>query len=205
MYPAKPGLIIGFHGCDKKVRDAIITGKSSLKASNNDYDWLGHGMYFWENNQQRALEFAQELKKNPRGEKDIIKTPVVLGAVIDMGFCLDLLDTEYLILARESYQALKDSCETLGIALPVNRTIKGSNDLLVRRLDCSVIENLHKQRALNNYKSFDSTRGVFIEGNELYPNAGFNEKNHIQICIRNPNCIKGFFVPRAQNTEWGIP
>ncbi len=24
MYSIKPGLIIGFHGCDKKVRDAII-------------------------------------------------------------------------------------------------------------------------------------------------------------------------------------
>jgi hypothetical protein len=47
MYPAKPGLIIGFHGCDKKVRDAIVSGKLSLKASNNDYDWLGHGIYFW--------------------------------------------------------------------------------------------------------------------------------------------------------------
>lgn len=205
MYPAKPGLIIGFHGCDKKIRDAIISDKSSLKTSNNDYDWLGHGMYFWENNQQRALDFARALKKNPRPGKDIIKTPAVLGAVIDMGFCLDLLDTEYLVLARESYQSLKDSCDTLGIELPVNKKMQGSNDLLIRRLDCSVIENLHRQRELNNYKSFDSVRGVFVEGQELYPGAGFNEKNHIQICIRNPNCIKGFFLSRTQNIDWAIP
>lgn len=205
MYPAKPGLIIGFHGCDKKIRDAIIGDKSSLKGSNNDYDWLGHGMYFWENNQQRALDFARALKKNPRQGKDIIKKPTVLGAVIDMGFCLDLLDTEYLVLARESYQSLKDSCNTLAIELPVNKKMQGSNDLLIRRLDCSVIENLHRQRELNNYKSFDSVRGVFVEGQELYPGAGFNEKNHIQICIRNPNCIKGFFIPRTQNIDWTIP
>jgi hypothetical protein len=25
------------------------------------------------------------------------------------------------------------------------------------------------------------------EGEELYPSAGFKEKNHVQICIRNPN------------------
>ena len=25
-----------------------------------------------------------------------------------------------------------------------------------------------------------------------------NKKNHIQICIRNPNCIKGFFIPRYE-------
>jgi len=40
----------------------------------------------------------------------------------------------------------------------------------------------------------------FWEGNELYPNAGFRKKNHIQICIRNPNCIKGYFLPRKINS-----
>ena len=44
--------------------------------------------------------------------------------------------------------------------------------------------------------AFDSIRGVFFEGDELYPGAGFKEKDHIQICIRNPNCIKGYFLPR---------
>ena len=83
MYTARPGLIVGFHGCDKKVRDSIIIGKSTLKASNNQYDWLGHGMYFWENNQQRALNFAKELKKTPRPGKKSINIPSVLGAVID--------------------------------------------------------------------------------------------------------------------------
>jgi hypothetical protein len=61
MYPAKPGLIVGFHGCDKTWRDEIVKGKTSLEISNNLYDWLGNGIYFWENNQQRALEFAKEL------------------------------------------------------------------------------------------------------------------------------------------------
>jgi hypothetical protein len=135
----------------------------------------------------------------------VIKTPAVLGAVIDMGFCLDLLDTEYLLLVKESYQVLKDSFETMGVDLPVNKKVKSSNDLLLRRLDCAVIENLHIQRERHNYKTFDSVRGVFVEGNELYPGAGFNEKNHIQICIRNPNCIKGFFLPHSQNTDWEIP
>jgi hypothetical protein len=51
---------------------------------------------------------------------------------------------------------------------------------------------------------FDSVRGVFWEGRELYPNAGFREKDHIQICIRNPNCIKGFFYPREINDKFQI-
>lgn len=49
---------------------------------------------------------------------------------------------------------------------------------------------------------FDSVRGVFFEGTELYPGAGFREKDHIQICIRNPNCIKGYFLPRELSSKY---
>ncbi len=45
---------------------------------------------------------------------------------------------------------------------------------------------------------FDSVRGVFFEGNELYEGAGFLDKTHIQICIRNPNLIRGYFIPRKE-------
>jgi hypothetical protein len=51
------------------------------------------------------------------------------------------------------------------------------------------------EKGFSNIKPFDSTRGVFTEGGEAFPRAELQKKNHIQICIRNPNCIKGFFLP----------
>ena len=48
-------------------------------------------------------------------------------------------------------------------------------------------------------------KGVFWEGDKLYLEAGFTEKNHIQICIRNPNCIKGFFLPRELDLNYFNP
>jgi len=57
----------------------------------------------------------------------------------------------------------------------------------------------------NNYDEFDSVRGMFIEGSTLYPKSGFREKNHIQIAIRNPNCIKGFFIPRELDEKHQRP
>lgn len=204
MYPAKPGLIIGFHGCDESLRNDIVQGKVFLKPSTNFYDWLGHGIYFWENNQQRALDFAKNFESNTRSKK-VIQTPSVLGAVIDLGFCLDLLDTEYIKFVRESHSTLLQSCKTLGLAMPVNRKLAGSNDLLLRNLDCAVIENLHLQRKENALGEFDSVKGVFVEGSPLYEGAGFHEKNHIQLCIRNPNCIKGYFIPRIMDNKFGIP
>jgi hypothetical protein len=38
-------------------------------------------------------------------------------------------------------------------------------------------------------------RAAFVEGGQLYPDAGFSAKSHIQICVRNVACIKGYFRP----------
>lgn len=199
MYPAKPGLLIAFHGCEEAICNDIVTGKRALKASTNGHDWLGAGSYFWENNFERALDFAQ----HPPGRKEI-RFPSVLGAVLDLQFCLDLLDTAYLRLVKDSYDTLAFSANTLDREIPVNKRIKGSTDLLIRELDCAVIENLHFKRVEVGLRPFDSVRGVFVEGDQLYPGAGFHEKSHIQICVRNPNCIKGFFIPRTE-IKWAGP
>ena len=75
----------------------------------------------------------------------------------------------------------------------------------MRNLDCAVIQNLHEELERNEVKPFDSVRAAFIEGDPLYPNAGFHDKNHIQISIRNPICIKGYFLPLEANDDWPVP
>ena len=158
-------------------------------------------MYFWENSPHRAHLYGQELKD--RGD---IKDPIVVGAAINLGHCLDLLDSEQIELLRASYTALSNTLEKAGKpALPKNssgRVIESPGDLLLRRRDCAVINFLHTQREVQNLKGFDSVRGVFWEGNPIYPTAGFNEKNHIQIAVRNPNCIKGYFWPLKENNSF---
>jgi len=168
-----------------------------LKASDNAYDWLGGGIYFWENNAERALDFATFLSENlPHNKNQKIKTPAVLGAILDLGFCLDFLDSKYLGMLSASYNNLQESHNSFGIEIPINIPLVENGDLLMRYLDCAVIEQIHHYNKNSSHKSFDSVRGVFFEGKELYPNAGFKEKNHVQIAIRNPNCIKGYFIPR---------
>lgn len=203
MYSRRAGIVFGFHGCDRSVADKIIYQKTSLKESKNNYDWLGHGMYFWENSPSRALEYAENLKKNPSRAKSPINETCVIGAVIDLGYCLDLLDYENLQLLKGSYQILEEIFKTENKNMPANRGTLG-NDILIRELDCAVIEMLHETRYQQNLRPFDSVRGVFWEGEELYPNAGFKDKNHIQICVRNPNCIKGFFYPREADDNFAL-
>ena len=202
LYANRPNLTIGFHGCDKSVVDKVAVGKENLLASTNDYDWLGSGIYFWENNEERAWEWAKELSNRPNSS---IKNPAVIGAIIDLGYCFDLTDSAYLQELKKSYDAAVQFSKLSGIPLPVNKSIGNSTDLLLRKLDCYVIQMMHKFNREVNKRAYDSVRGVFWEGKPLYPNAGFAEKNHIQICVCNPNCIKGYFLPREVDEQYPIP
>lgn len=176
MYRFTPGLTLGFHGCDENIRDAVVNGSKMLNYSRNKYDWLGSGIYFWENDYERALDFAQNHPAKT------IRQPTVLGAVIDPGYCLNLVNTMDRRLILDSYSIYKQHLSG----------IHNKNDL--RTLDYRVIENLHNMRQSLNQPPFESIRSAFTEGPELYPGAGFREKDHIQLCIRNPNCIKAFFI-----------
>ncbi len=105
------------------------------------------------------------------------------------------MDSKYLAVVRESFEFLQESTKKFDTTLPKNvRTARG--ELLLRNLDCAVIEAVHEIDRRLDRPGYDSVRGVFFEGDELYENAGFREKNHIQIAIRDQNCIKGFFIPR---------
>ena len=201
MYSRLPSFVLGFHGCDHSFAAAVISGKKEFTPSQNDYDWLGPGSYFWENNPQRALEFVTHLQGKKRRGKPVIKNPAVIGAVIDLGFCLNLLDSTFLQIVKEGYQTLKQALHDAGQPMPVNRPPKDSGEILLRDLDCAVINAVHAFRAEQKLPKFDTVRSAFIEGDELFPGSTFREKNHIQICVCNPACIKGYFWPIANQDK----
>jgi hypothetical protein len=201
MYCSLPNLIIGFHGCDKAVYEQILYEHKPFRASQNNYDWLGHGMYFWEQNLERAWEWAKCGLTNP---KHHIKTPAVLGAIINLGHCLNLLDSHSIQTLKNQYEIFSEEMKLAGKTLPKNADIKGGDGLLLRYLDCAVIESLHQERETQKERAFDSVRGVFFEGSKIYETSGFMEQSHIQICVRNPNCIKAFFAPKQVDAKWSI-
>lgn len=198
MYRQHPTIVLGFHACEKAIGEDLVSGRKGWKPSKNDFDWLGSGMYFWEKSPVRAERYAEELVK--RGQ---IKEPMVVGAVINLGHCFDLLDARSLEHLRGQYDLLKTAAKRVGMKMPENKPVfKGDQDKLKRNLDCAVINTMHVQIKNSGGEAFDSVRAAFWEGKDLYPGAGFSEKNHIQLCIRNPNCIKGFFKPLELNEDF---
>jgi hypothetical protein len=133
------------------------------------------------------------------------KEPAVIGAVLDLGHCLNLTDYASKDILQKGYEILVLKHEMLDLPLPKNCVLDEGGYTLLRDLDCAVIQQIHMFNEEENLPSFDSVRGVFTEGKPAYPGAGFREKTHIQICIRNPNCIKGYFCPRELHIEYCNP
>lgn len=190
MHDLAASFVLGYHGCDESVAGRLLRG-ATFKPSHNDYDWLGHGIYFWEANPLRGLDFARESKtlgRNPR-----IRKPSVVGAVIGLGRCLDLTTSSGVRQIDNAYRRFAALVAQSGGRMPSN-----SADLLRRNLDCAVIEFLHEVRRSAGDIPIDSVKGVFVEGNPVYDGAGIYDKTHIQICVRNPERIKGAFrVPKS--------
>ncbi len=206
MYRKRPNLTIGFHGCDVSVRNDLVSNPDKVKKSQEKFDWLGNGFYVWENNLTRAFNWAKD--KQERGN---IETPSVVGVVYQLDYCLDFTDSEFIELLPIYYELMISDLLVANKKIPINKDLPKDNhhDLIVRELDCAVIEYLHqkigeqimtdiKEKGFSEYKHFDSVRGIFTEGGPIFKGAGIQSKNHIQVCIRNLNCIKGFFIPRQE-------
>lgn len=196
MHRLTSSFVLGYHGCSTTVAEQLFSGREVFKASDNDYDWLGPGIYFWLANPRRALKFAEEKRKREKARWK----PAVVGAAIDPGLCLDLSTESGVIELRAAYELLKATFATAGRELPSN---SGGLDMMLRRLDCAVVQQLHAIRREADAPPVDTVRGIFIEGEPIYPGAGLRDKTHIQICVCNPQAIRGVF--RVPPTDMEIP
>ena len=170
-------IVLGYHGCEPELAGALVRGEVGVEdwePSANPYDWLGHGIYFW--------EFAPERARTWGGKGGVV------GAVIQLGLCLDFTDTKYTALLRDAYEKIHRKYQREKQPLPKN---KGKR----RTLDCLVINTLAAQAERREDKRFQTVRCPFLEGEPAFPGSGILEESHIQIAVRDKACILGVFRP----------
>jgi hypothetical protein len=97
---------------------------------------------------------------------------------------------------KDAYKRLKTLLDASGQQMPKNGA-KRDGVYLRRSLDCAVIDMVHFLRAEEKKQEYDSVIGIFEGGPRAFPGAGFKEKTHIQIAVRNPKCIIGYFQVRG--------
>lgn len=171
--------VIGFHACERAFAEKLRRGDvqiSQWRLSENRYDWLGPGIYFWEGSLRRAKEFARDRHRK-------LADPMIVEAEIDLGDCFDLTETEYLDRLRRTYDRLVQSYHAAGLALPKNRG-------KLRDLDCLVIsEFLSSIEQSDQPTVFHTVRCPFEEGEPVFPGSYIRRQTHVQIAVRDARRI----------------
>ncbi|HZY62172.1 MAG TPA: hypothetical protein VFE38_06555 [Edaphobacter sp.] len=187
-------IVLGYHGCSARTAHDLLSG-SQFNPSNKPYDWLGSGSYFWESDILRAYEWAKERRSS---------APCIVGAVIELGNCLDLTTQAGVRAVKVAYESYVNLQKKTGNALPKNKAGENSKpgDRVLRYLDRAVIDHLHanyKASQSGGMREFDTVRALFPEGYSIYEDAGFWDKTHVQIAVRRQTQILGVFrVPMHQ-------
>lgn len=177
--------VLGYHGCDLAVAMEVVARRARLDPGRARYDWLGTGIYFWEEDPILALRWARHAaRKRP----DLIKTPAVVGAIIEMKDCLNLVQTGTSRILQAAYLDLVQEVERAGGQMPINETEER------RFLDHAVFETLHELRRAEGLRPFPSVRALFQSGEAIFPGSGIRKWDHIQICVRDFGIIRGWFL-----------
>lgn len=166
--------VIGYHGTTAEAADRLVSGED-FEPSDEDDEWFGKGVYFWEHAFQQAWWWAKR-KGNPN--------PAVIGAVIRLGNCFDLLDSGNVAILREFHDKMIADMKTTDVEIPVN--VRSH-----RSLDCAVFNYLYSELIAAN-KPLDTARAVYVPTStvkRVYTGSWISEETHIQICVRNTKSI----------------
>ncbi|MGN0886057.1 MAG: hypothetical protein ACI4RT_03575 [Candidatus Spyradenecus sp.] len=191
MNVTAPQIVFGYHGCIRAVAERILSGEDEDLTPTQEvetYHWLGQGIYFWENAPDRAAEWAlaygeQNARKHQKDLTSEQAAPTVIGAIIRLGHCLNLLDVAWHTAFLKSATIAAQHVERLNLP----------NQSWKHTIDCLAINHL----CSNQRPAIDTVRGCFPEGKPLFPGSFILSKTHVQLCVRNTACIIGYFRPKG--------
>jgi hypothetical protein len=167
----------GFHGTTPTFAESII--HNGFKLSRNDYDWLGDGVYFFQDAPQRAMEWAAA----QYGE------PAAIGALIHLDSCMDLLDIRWFQALNEIYNSFLDQVKRAGSRLPLQTSGAHRLDRVVINYAVGVLEG----QGIN----IRAVRAAFAEGAPAFPGSALFDRAHVQIAVRDLSLIENIW--RVEN------
>ncbi|EER62330.1 conserved hypothetical protein [Acidovorax delafieldii 2AN] len=174
-------IVLAYHGCDITTRDGFVRGQITPEISENRYDWLGKGLYFFEGDWKRALNLANFAHSHPDLflTQKPIATPAVVGTVLDVDRWLDLTTQEGIEdFTRAAEAVVRGSAEN-GEPQPENKAAYvGDKDLLHRAFDKAACDMVHawRERACKDafqrmdtasvvaYAPYQAARGAYEQG-----------------------------------------
>jgi hypothetical protein len=163
--------IRGYHGTSDTHAAVIL--RDGFLPSDNDYDCLGDGVYFFEDGLTQAGEWA--MRAHP-------SEPAVVQADVRLEDCMDLKDSGGWVplLAQVHDEVLRVS-RVQGLQLPRQTGSTHRLDRLVIDVTISVLEREGMR--------IRSVRAVFAEGAPAFPGSFLSEGFHVQVAVRDTHLI----------------
>ena len=158
--------VTGYHGTSIESANAILAGGFCL--SRNRQDWLGDGVYFFQDGLERSWDWARRRYGSQAA---------VIGAEIRLDDCIDMLDTTWNRVLAAAYDRFLHLHNQLGLDFPVQNRV-------AHRLDREVINYVIGVLAERGI-TIRCVRSAFGEGHPVYPNSAFLRYSHVQIAVRD--------------------
>ena len=178
--------VVAYHGTTRDAADALVEGRA-FEPSTGESDWLGRGVYFWEYGPRQAWRWAGQR----HGDE-----AAVVGAMVRLGRCLDLLDPENARIVRDADAFAQAN---IGVGRRPRRNVRAR-----KYRDCLAFNAAYAAAEINA-KPFDSARAVFVPLRRgglprLWEGSGVFDDAHIQINVRNPRSILAVWHVRSDGS-----
>lgn len=171
-FQLEPIIVTGYHGTSRSAADKILA--DGFQSSENEWDWMGTGIYFWQDAPIRAYRWAQErLKKEGSPEP-----AVVVAAKIRLDEFVDLLD-------QRGMKTLQDLAKGY---LGQENLIELRNQRGANRLDCAVF-NFATNVLSWLGADVSGYRAACVEGNPLTPGSPIYDLSHVQLAVIDQEAI----------------
>ena len=165
-------IVLGYHGTSSEAADKIV--RDGFLVSDNDYDWLGRGVYFFQDAPGRAWEWAHQNYKDD---------PAVITAEIHLANCMDLLDVSWNRVLSDAYDSYLNLLRQSGSSPPTQSGGAHPLDRAVINYTVGVLEEAGIR--------IDCVRAAFREGRPVYQDSALYDRAHVQIAVRDTaSCIK---------------
>ncbi len=178
--------IVAYHGTTVADADKLVNGED-FKNSDKSHEWLGEGVYFWEYAPKQAWWWTKDHKKNSR--------PAVVGAMIRLGNCLDLLDPENVRWLKRVYDDIIPKWGAAKLPIPKNMRSR-------KNLDCAILNWIYSQSDTTE-TPIETSRGVYVptdSAKRVWTGSWIYDEAHIQVCVREQQNILALWHVRPDGS-----
>jgi hypothetical protein len=175
-------VIRGYHGTSVTQAAGIL--RDGFLPSDNEYDCLGDGVYFFEDGVAQAGAWATRAHPSE---------PAVVRAEVRLEDCMDLKDSVgWVALLAQAYDEMLRVSREHGLRLPRQT---GNTHRLDRVLIEAAVAILEREGT-----RIRAVRAVFAEGAPAFPGSFLSEGFHVQVAVRDTDLISNVNVVPA-----GVP